>query len=503
MNFALFSQGRKWGSFAYGSSGGDVPWSFWRGSVGGEGFPYSGVFSTVMQADTRRALDAWEAIANINFIEVPDGTFPAQSGLRLGLGALDGRGNDLAFAHRKNYSNNTTRAAEIIVDTAEGWHIRNGVLVNSYGTSFYSIVLHEIGHTLGLAHYSGALAVMNPRENPSITSLQSSDIQGARYIYGTPVTAWGGTSSHNDLFRFDTIARPLTINGNAGTDVLYGGERADVIKGGADRDIIAGGLGADVLYGDTDATSSSGAADHILGDVGNDTIYGGAGGDYLHGESGNDTVGGGLGNDLLYGGFGADVLRGDAGNDEIWGGTPATLKNAWYGSPISVNWDGPANRSRPTTAWVLDGFVQSSDTGNDYLDGGAGNDYLSAGAGNDRLIGGPGNDRMYGGSGSDTFIFRDAPNSTTNKDTIHDFNVAADIIHLENAVFTALVGTGTLSVAQFHIGSSAADASDRIIYNPSTGTVTYDANGSASGGAQQFALLTAGLALTRADFFIV
>jgi len=55
----------------------------------------------------------------------------------------------------------------------------------------------------------------------------------------------------------------------------------------------------------------------------------------------------------------------------------------------------------------------------------------------------------------------------------------------------------------FYKGAAAHDASDRIIYNPTTGALLYDSNGSATGGAVKFAMLANSLALTHLDFFVV
>ena len=109
---------------------------------------------------------------------------------------------------------------------------------------------------------------------------------------------------------------------------------------------------------------------------------------------------------------------------------------------------------------------------------------------------------LTGGAGLDTFIFNTALNTATNRDTITDFSVADDTIRLENAIFTAIGPVGTLAAAAFHIGAAATTAAHRIIYNSATGTLTYDSNGSAAGGATQFAILDTGLALTNADFLI-
>jgi Ca2+-binding RTX toxin-like protein len=96
-------------------------------------------------------------------------------------------------------------------------------------------------------------------------------------------------------------------------------------------------------------------------------------------------------------------------------------------------------------------------------------------------------------------------NAATNVDTITDFNVAADTILLENAIFTAIASTGPLTAAQFvaNVSGTDQDADDRIVYETHTGNLFYDSNGSTAGGAVQFAQVGAGLAITHADFVIV
>ena len=49
----------------------------------------------------------------------------------------------------------------------------------------------------------------------------------------------------------------------------------------------------------------------------------------------------------------------------------------------------------------------------------------------------------------------------------------------------------------------AGDAGDRIIYNSSTGALSYDADGTGVAAPVQFAHLTSGLALTNSDFHVV
>ena len=144
--------------------------------------------------------------------------------------------------------------------------------------------------------------------------------------------------------------------------------------------------------------------------------------------------------------------------------------------------------------------------GRDVINGLAGNDMLDGGLGNDTLNGGLGNDRLTGGTGSDLFVFNSAPNATSNKDTITDFNVVDDTIQLENSIFTALGSkTGTLSAAMFKTGTNnnAGDASDRIIHNKSSGALFYDADGTGANAAVQIALIGNQANLTVADFVVI
>ena len=115
----------------------------------------------------------------------------------------------------------------------------------------------------------------------------------------------------------------------------------------------------------------------------------------------------------------------------------------------------------------------------------------------DLIVGGLGNDTLTGGAGTDTFFFNAALNGTTNVDTITDFSVADDTFRLENTgFFTALTATGTLAATAFVVGAAAADALDRIIYNSSTGIVSYDSDGTGANAAIAFAKVTP---LTGAD----
>ncbi|EJN01628.1 calcium-binding protein [Phyllobacterium sp. YR531] len=299
--------------------------------------------------------------------------------------------------------------------------------------------------------------------------------------------------------------------GNAAANILTGNGGDDLLNGGAGADILSGGVGSDryvvdnigdrVIEGnvagiDTVQSSVSFAAggQHIenivLTGSGNINASGNALANSLTGNSGNNALDGGAGADIMAGGAGNDKYYVDNAGDRIIEGNVAGIDVV----SSSVSFSAGAQFIENI---VLTGSASINATGN------ALNNYLVGNTAANILSGGLGNDTLTGGEGRDAFFFNTAPNGSTNRDTITDFNVPADTVWMENAVFTALGAPGALAAAAFHIGAGATDAADRIIYNSTTGGLYYDADGSGSGSAIQFASLTKGLALTNADFLIV
>jgi Ca2+-binding RTX toxin-like protein len=145
--------------------------------------------------------------------------------------------------------------------------------------------------------------------------------------------------------------------------------------------------------------------------------------------------------------------------------------------------------------------------GADVLEGGAGRDRLEGGAQNDTINGGLSPDTMTGGAGFDTFTF-DTTLGTSNVDSIVDFIVADDTIFLDHTVFTGLPmfeidwdgQPRNLDSYEFRIGTAAQDANDHIIYDPNTGSLLYDSDGTGVEAAVQFATLNQFLNLSSADF---
>lgn len=434
----------KWGSATPGTGGGQVTWSF--ATLSSQITPgyFSDVISDpVYQELIRHAFQAWEAVANIDLVEVSD-SFSVD--IRLAWDQIDGASGTVGEAnsafspHAGGYS--TFDQVEIRFDTAETWST-NPDLASAEAINFYTTALHEIGHALGLGHSSDPDAIMYFATNATL-ALTADDIAGIGAIYGAA-----------------TSGQELT--GTAGNDTISGTAGNDLIKGLDGHDFLVGFGGSDRIYG-------GGGNDQLLagtGDTGNDLLYG---------EAGNDTLGGGAGNDTLVGGTGSDVLFGGAGDDWLDVG----IHDAFTSDGANIT----------NTAWAGTGADQvSGDNTADTLGGGSGNDTLAGYGGNDILFGGKdsapdasnrdlffgdvGDDRIYGGSdhdmiygdaGNDTLFGGDGNDTLNGGDGIDELWGGAGNDSLTGSVgadlFGFVAGSGTDRIADFELGVDQLDLSD-------------------------------------------
>ena len=316
-----------------------------------------------------------------------------------------------------------------------------------------------------------------------------------------------------------------TLSGGAGNDTLTGNAGNDRLDGGAGNDAMLGGSGNDTYIVDSSsdrifetttasATSDSGGLDLVQSSVSysiagstngrqfieNLTLTGtaainGTGNDLanrLTGNDGNNTLSGGLGNDILQGGAGNDTLNGGAGVDF------ADYSNATTAITANLSL---------TTAQNTVGAGSDTITNIEGLIGGSAGDTLTGNSSNNRLYGRGGNDTLTGGAGSDWFVFDTAPNATSNKDTITDFASGTDKLYFDHAIFAGLT-LGNLTTDAFWSGAgvtAAHDATDRLIYNTTTGALYYDADGTGVTAAVQVALLgsTTHPTLAYDDFMVI
>jgi hypothetical protein len=150
-------------------------------------FP-SGLTMENTRAEIERALSQWGAAAKVNFLAADSGgeaTIEILFASRNHGDAypFDGTGKVLAHTFYPAPPNAETLAGDMHLDADESWNIGKSVDV-------FSVVLHELGHALGLGHSDSPSAVMYPYYR-QLTKLASDDIKGIRDLYGARDTESG------------------------------------------------------------------------------------------------------------------------------------------------------------------------------------------------------------------------------------------------------------------------------------------------------------------------
>lgn len=319
-----------------------------------------------------------------------------------------------------------------------------------------------------------------------------------RGIGGTVTGSVSGGDGNDTYYLSDPNLTITEASGaNSGTDIVYATVNVQ----------LAANVEGLYLLGSAISGLGNASGNTILGNGFDNRLSGFGGQDGLVGGEGDDTLSGGAGNDTLNGGAGADTMNGGAGADQYFADEETDVARESVVSNLAAERDTVTFTSGAGT-FVLGANIENLTLSGGSAINGSGNSLANRIVGNGAsniLTGGLGNDTLTGGSGNDFFVFNTAPNSATNRDSITDFNVTADTIRLENAVFTALgTATGTLNAVMFKdITLAAIDASDRIVYNGTSGAVLYDRDGSGAAAAVQFATISGAPTLTAADFFVI
>jgi serralysin len=335
-------------------------------------------------------------------------------------------------------------------------HDRSWPYLRQGGQGFTTII-HELGHAVALAHPHDGGSGPSPTRFPGVSANEETDT---------------GTAGLNQ-----SIWTVMSYNvGWDGADVTwsYGGQ-----AGLGAFDIAA----LQALYGANHST-----------------------------RTGNDTyvlrmvTGPGTGWSCIWDAGGIDTISAGA---TVRGATidlrAASLRE---GSPHAAGFpshgQGIAGGFTIAKGSVIENAVGGS--GNDLLVGNGSNNVLKGRSGADTLRSQVGNDTLVGGGGRDVFVFDTRLSPTRNVDLVEDFAPRYDRIQLDDSVFSRLGQRGVLDDQAFYATRSsrlAHDATDRIVYQTSTGKLFYDRDGVGPAEPMLFAKLDLSLKLSASDFLVI
>jgi Ca2+-binding RTX toxin-like protein len=223
------------------------------------------------------------------------------------------------------------------------------------------------------------------------------------------------------------------------------------------------------IYSTATTIRGTSLADLFIGDSGHDLFISNGGGDIALGGKGDDTYIISSSSDVIIESF-------NEGYDSVRSYVSLSLpENVEYGSVLG--------NALNITGNVLDNYIAGNSLDNSLV-GGDGNDIIRGLNGKDTLSGGKGYDTLYGGAGTDQFIF-DISLSSGNADVLKDFQSGVDKLVLDDDIFTRFTGKKVVGSGSFIIGNKPLDSNDYLIYDLTTDTLYYDADGAGA----QFGLL--------------
>ena len=359
---------------------------------------------------------------------------------------------------------------QIIFNAAGG---ADNIVINNLSGTDAALITINLALSIGGSVGDAATDVVAANGTGSADTIIIAGTGGAYTATGLPYTLAVNQSEVGDT---------LLVQAGLGADVisaagLAAGTSSLTLNGEAGNDIVTGGAGADLLIGGTE----------------NDTLTGGPGADQMLGQAGSDIM-------VWQPGDGSDVMEGGDGSDEaqVVGGNGAeAFVIAANGTRVAFNRVDPspfaldigtteslvllANGGNDTVSTsgslaALISLTIDGGTGDDVILSGNGSDVIFAGEGNDFVDGNQSNDIAFLGAGNDVFQWdpgeaNDTVEGQEDSDTLLFNGSGAN----ENFVVSPNSGRNILTR---DVGAVTMDlnALEQIIINAGAGTDNIDVN---------------------------
>ena len=238
------------------------------GSVSGQpgfdltaGEPLDGI----QRASIREALNLWEQVSGLVFVEVPDPADLSFKGIRFSMENLDW----LNLPGVVGFSMPNAQPYGFNIQFNQRHYADNPL---AKGTDPFVTALHEIGHAVGLKHpFHGSPNLSAAEDNTGNTVMSYTD--GGNYSH----LGWIDVAAVQHIYGTQEAKAAAAVHwahGPNGSLITIGNDAGNAITGLVIRDIVYGNGGDDRI-------ETLGGGDEIAPGAGNDAVFGGEGVDTL------------------------------------------------------------------------------------------------------------------------------------------------------------------------------------------------------------------------------